>query len=60
MEEMIEQGKGTELPVPSLRVPLSLHLHRFTNSEALWTPSFEASGGFITQARLIKSLAIGD
>ena len=33
----------------------------FTNSEALWTPSFRGFyGGFLTQADIIKSLVIGD
>ena len=53
-------GKGLEFPC-FLRVPFSLNLHVFNNWEALLNLSFLGfHGGFITQAWLIESLAIGD
>lgn len=49
---------GTELQ--ALQAPLSPNLHVFINPEAVQTLFGGFYGGVITQAQLIKSLAVGD
>ena len=51
-------GGGTELH--ALRASLSPNLHVFLKPEAVQTLFGGFYGGVITQAQLIKSLAVGD
>jgi len=51
-------GGGTELQ--ALRASLSPNLHVFLNPEAVQTLFGDFYGGVITQAQLIKSVAVGD
>ena len=62
MEEMHRAsyvGRGWKLPC-SLGAALSLNLHAFTNPETPNPVLLEFYEDFITQAQLIKSLAISD
>ena len=52
-------GKGCRASTVSLSMPFSPNLHMFTNLEALQTLLWVLYGGFITQAWLMKPLAIG-
>ena len=63
MEEMPEIGMGGvgSLPVLSESEVFCVSLvHMFINPEASQAHPFGFHRGFVTQARLIKSLAIGD
>lgn len=53
------EGRGQELSCP-LSEPLSLHLHLFTNPEALWTLSFWIFMKASYKGMIDKSLAFGD
>lgn len=54
-------GKGCLLSIALPRVPPCQHLHVFGGLEAFRTLYFrDFYGSFITQARLIKSLALSD